>query len=713
MNRLFFVCSLCILSLMLYAQRENWQAHSYSGYYPDEICCVGSEIWVASDAGLMCWDTTHDVRTQYSKQNTPISIDWFLSVCEDDQGQIWAGGYGGLMRFDGECWHLFSVEDIGLSDIVVRRIVKDSAGTMWIATESGVASYSAGQWNAYTSANSTLPYTYDFIDFDADMNGGVWLCVPYQVYHFDGTQWFLLSQQPGLPTLPSINSIACDTNGGVWFLHDTGVMRNVGALWWNETAYQGYDLDGYTSIWADPFGGVWLTEWDNLLHIPNWGIVEHYSNDDIADYNLGFMSVEVDPEGRVWLSMFDTYSPQSLVCLEAGNATPYPVCAMPLPSPYVQKVFRGFDDKLWLATSEEKGTGGILSIDNEGGIECYGMYNIPMACDHVWSMAQDSQLNLWIGGCIQLLKWSPSGYEEYSASQTGIGGGWVKTICAVGDEVWIGNGSGVSRYCDGVWNPLTAAEAGMDPGNTEVIKVDGEGTVWLGCSNGLLYYQNGVFNVFSEIIGTSDIAFGPSGDVWVAHGELSHYANGVWTHYTPSDFPWDSSHFTAVAVDHSNVVWVATAHERNLHCFDGTQWCTFDATNSPLENVISVIYVDSDNTKWFGGIKLYLYNENGLPVSTVDPIVPAVSKALAYPNPFRSALSLRFEKLGSGPLELTVYNLKGQRVISRSYTSLAKGQQELVWDGKDGTGRDCASGIYLLSVRENGHSFIHKALKIK
>ena len=70
-----------------------------------------------------------------------------------------------------------------------------------------------------------------------------------------------------------------------------------------------------------------------------------------------------------------------------------------------------------------------------------------------------------------------------------------------------------------------------------------------------------------------------------------------------------------------------------------------------------------------------------------------------YPNPFNPTTTIRFSLPQAGEAELSLYNLLGQRVAT-----LVKGAQEagvhtLFWDGRDGQGRELASGVYLYRLQ--------------
>ena len=66
-----------------------------------------------------------------------------------------------------------------------------------------------------------------------------------------------------------------------------------------------------------------------------------------------------------------------------------------------------------------------------------------------------------------------------------------------------------------------------------------------------------------------------------------------------------------------------------------------------------------------------------------------------YPNPFNGGTVIRFALPQNGEVELTVYNLTGQKVVTLLEGQRPAGIYEVHWDGRDGRQRDLASGVYL------------------
>ena len=66
-----------------------------------------------------------------------------------------------------------------------------------------------------------------------------------------------------------------------------------------------------------------------------------------------------------------------------------------------------------------------------------------------------------------------------------------------------------------------------------------------------------------------------------------------------------------------------------------------------------------------------------------------------YPNPFNSSTIIRFDLQSPGDIELAIYNLAGQNVATLTSGPHTPGSYTLTWDGRDNSGRELASGVYV------------------
>ena len=127
----------------------------------------------------------------------------------------------------------------------------------------------------------------------------------------------------------------------------------------------------------------------------------------------------------------------------------------------------------------------------------------------------------------------------------------------------------------------------------------------------------------------------------------------------------------------------------------------------PLDNLFGYLVVDTlDILTETGHLKVILKVDSDLINSLKEP--PAQSSFSRIesisPNPFKTETRISFtldEALRTG---LIVCNLQGQVIKVLADQVFSAGGHEVVWDGKDGSGNEVSSGIYLLKlVTEKGN----------
>jgi hypothetical protein len=84
-----------------------------------------------------------------------------------------------------------------------------------------------------------------------------------------------------------------------------------------------------------------------------------------------------------------------------------------------------------------------------------------------------------------------------------------------------------------------------------------------------------------------------------------------------------------------------------------------------------------------------------------------------YPNPFNPETKISFNVNRKADISLEIYNLKGQKIRTLLDVSLAKGQHQIIWDGKDDKGLNAGSGVYIYKMKSGSHSEIKKMILLK
>ena len=140
-----------------------------------------------------------------------------------------------------------------------------------------------------------------------------------------------------------------------------------------------------------------------------------------------------------------------------------------------------------------------------------------------------------------------------------------------------------------------------------------------------------------------------------------------------------------------------------------TPW---DFVGNPFDDIGNEDYWDIDET-----------TNNGYPflanpaVNVEEPYIPNPSSLITnlnhYPNPFNPNTTIHYSILSDGNVELSIYNIKGQKVKQLLSDQLTAGEHSVVWDGKDERGNAVSSGIYLYRLETGNYSATRKMLLMK
>jgi len=103
---------------------------------------------------------------------------------------------------------------------------------------------------------------------------------------------------------------------------------------------------------------------------------------------------------------------------------------------------------------------------------------------------------------------------------------------------------------------------------------------------------------------------------------------------------------------------------------------------------------------FFGPVSIILVDNDSDCIAT--PFVTNLEGA--YPNPFNPTTNIRYQLDGRGEVKIDIYNTRGQLVRSFSRYHDAAGSYNILWDGRDSSGRALASGVYLYKMTSGSYS---------
>jgi len=133
--------------------------------------------------------------------------------------------------------------------------------------------------------------------------------------------------------------------------------------------------------------------------------------------------------------------------------------------------------------------------------------------------------------------------------------------------------------------------------------------------------------------------------------------------------------------------------------FNGSK---FDVSNISLENINLV----SSN----GSFLDHLVRVNSLDVG-LNP--DKYSLLQNFPNPFNPTTEITFSLPTDSFVELSVFNMVGQKVRSLSSDNFKAGYHSIVWNGMDDSGSSVASGMYFYSIHMGNYGNTKKMLFLK
>ena len=84
-----------------------------------------------------------------------------------------------------------------------------------------------------------------------------------------------------------------------------------------------------------------------------------------------------------------------------------------------------------------------------------------------------------------------------------------------------------------------------------------------------------------------------------------------------------------------------------------------------------------------------------------------------YPNPFNAETAIKFYLPDPTEVEVSIYNILGQKVTTLTTAVFESGDQIVTWDSRDGSGRECASGVYFYRVKSGDFEEIRKMMLLK
>jgi hypothetical protein len=147
-----------------------------------------------------------------------------------------------------------------------------------------------------------------------------------------------------------------------------------------------------------------------------------------------------------------------------------------------------------------------------------------------------------------------------------------------------------------------------------------------------------------------------------------------------------------------------------------TNWTEYiyDLSSYDGQSVYITIRCVSDDAFVFYLDNVSVHSVGGS-VSNDDISAPVMMTELKgnYPNPFNPETTIRYSVREASPVNIEIYNLKGQLVKTLVSESKAAGEHSVIWKGTDNNNRPVSSGVYFYKMNAGKYSSTKKMIMMK
>jgi ligand-binding sensor domain-containing protein/signal transduction histidine kinase len=395
-----------------------------------------SQLWIGTENGLSVLERESQ-RFTTLRQTSPtmqvFSVNSIRALCEDRQGKLWLGTYGGgLLHFDPltQTFTAHKAEDTrtaSLSNNFIISLYEDRSGVIWAGSygsgvnkyDPALAKFTTYQRNPHNPAPISNHFVYSFLE---DRKGTLWVGTSNGLNKLanrttgEFVQYFPGMKSDGSNPLNTIRAIYEDTKGMLWLATGKGLVR------FNPT-------DGRSTIFNPPhtnpgipdtnsFSHAIVADNDGMLWLGTMGagiyrfnpasgkFIAHYTHEQNNENSLAhnyIFSLNKDNKGDIWIATNGggvcRFKPsiQEFTNYKHNSANPGS-----LSNNIVRSVYQDRSGRVWFGTA-----GGLNRFDAEKQTFIALRDKDGLPNNVIYGILEDNSGNLWLSTNKGLSRYTP------------------------------------------------------------------------------------------------------------------------------------------------------------------------------------------------------------------------------------------------------------------------------------------------------------------
>ncbi|MFN8256006.1 MAG: two-component regulator propeller domain-containing protein [Bacteroidales bacterium] len=501
--------------------------------------------------------------------------DVIKCIIQDKTGNIWIGtNGGGVSCFDGTDFSNFSFR-MGLCSNFISDMLQDKAENIWFTSNGKGFSRYDGEF--FINFDSEKIITGNNITaIQEDRFGNLWIAIPGKgVLVYNGEFFILLDKEKGLESV-NISSLYCDKNGDIWIGNiDSGYSKvkmsknskGFDLVIENSTISVPDQVVNISKITGDSENTIWIASKNAGIFRVNGAVVENYTTaEGLTDDSVN--SVFCDKDGSVWIA----YNGAGISYFNGQRFENYSV-GQGLSNGIIYACLQDNSGNLWFGA--DNGLNKFNGMIFRNFTEYEGLVN-----STVYSILKDKNDNLYFcseGAGVEVLDASYLEDNNFVFKQINTNSGFPgnNIYCSVSDtsgNIWFGSSQGNLFKYDGTFSTDYKLDFRLNRKDINCIIKSNSGNIWLGTeAEGLVRFNGVEFIRFGLEQGLSEkriysLLQDKSGDIWIGTS-----GGGI----TRLDF----------------------RSGKDTGSYRVIQYPELDGLGS---KIINCIYQDSENNIWFG-----------------------------------------------------------------------------------------------------------------